>query len=125
MKERYQIWLEKMTKKELALIDKAEERAEVRKVDLEKDMKVICESIKKKGVTLKSLEGSEVTISQCVYSDFPPSYNHTPRGTVVTYKIEKGRPHIHYVRRNYTARYIVWNFTNMAKAAIIEASITC
>ena len=125
MKERYQIWLEKMTKKELALIDKAEERAEVRKVDLEKDMKVICESIKKKGVTLRSLEGSEVTISQCVYSDFPPSYNHTPRGTVVTYKIEKGRPHIHYVRRNYTARYIVWNFTNMAKAAIIEASITC
>ena len=125
MKERYQIWLEKMTKKELALITKAEERAEVRKVDLEKDMKVICESIKKKGVTLKSLEGSEVTISQCVYSDFPPSYNHTPRGTVVTYKIEKGRPHIHYVRRNYTARYIVWNFTNMAKAAIIEASITC
>ena len=125
MKERYQIWLEKMTKKELALIEKAEERAEVRKVDLEKDMKVICDSIKKKGVTLKSLEGSEVTISQCVYSDFPPSYNHTPRGTVVTYKIEKGRPHIHYVRRNYTARYIVWNFTNMAKAAIIEASITC
>ena len=125
MKERYQIWLEKMTKKELALIAKAEERAEVRKVDLEKDMKVICDSIKKKGVTLKSLEGSEVTISQCVYSDFPPSYNHTPRGTVVTYKIEKGRPHIHYVRRNYTARYIVWNFTNMAKAAIIEASITC
>ena len=44
MKERYQIWLEKMTKKELALIAKAEERAEVRKVDLEKDMKVICES---------------------------------------------------------------------------------
>ena len=125
MKERYQIWLDKMTKKELALIDKAEERAEVRKVDLEQDMKVICESIRKKGVTLKSLEGSEVTISQCVRSDFPPSYDHTPRGTVVTYKIEGGRPHIHYVRRNYTARYIVWNFTNMAKEAIIEASITC
>ena len=125
MKERYQIWLEKMTKKELALVAKAEERAEVRKVDLEKDMKVICESIKKKGVTLKSLEGSEVTISQCVRSDFPPSYDHTPRGTVVTYKIEKGRPRICYVRRNYTYKYIVWNFTNMAKEAIIEASITC
>ena len=125
MKERYQIWLEKMTKKELALIAKAEERAEVRKVDLEKDMKVICESIRKKGVTIKSLEGSEVTISQCVRSDFPPSYNHTPRDTVVTYKIEKGRPCIRYVRRNYTYKYIVWNFTNMAKAAIIEASITC
>ena len=125
MKERYQIWLDKITKKELALIAKAEERAEVRKVDLEKDMKVICESIKKKGVTLRSLEGSEVTISQCVYSDFPPSYNHTPRGTVVTYKIEGGRPRIRYVRRNYTSKYIVWNFTNMAKAAIIEASITC
>ena len=125
MKERYQIWLDKMTKKELAPVAKAEERAEVRKVDLEKDMKVICESIKKKGVTLRSLEGSEVTISQCVRSDFPPSYNHTPRGTVVTYKIEKGRPRICYVRRNYTYKYIVWNFTNMAKEAIIEASITC
>ena len=125
MKERYQIWLEKMTKKELALIAKAEERAEVRKVDLEKDMKVICESIKKKGVTLKSLEGSEVTISQCVLSDFPPSYDHTPRGTVVTYKMEKGRPRICYVRRNYTCHHIVWTFTNMAKEAIIEASITC
>lgn len=125
MKERYQIWLDKMTKKELALVAKAEERAEVRKVDLEKDMKVICESIKKKGVTLRSLEGSEVTISQCVRSDFPPSYNHTPRGTVVTYKIEGGRPRIRYVRRNYTYRYIVWTFTNMAKEAIIEASITC
>ena len=125
MKERYLIWLEKMTKKELALIDKAEERAEVRKVDLEKDMKVICESIKKKGVTIKSLEGSEVTISQCVRSDFPPSYNHTPRGTVVTYKIEKGRPRICYARRNYTYNRIVWTFTNMAKEAIIKASITC
>ena len=125
MRERYQIWVDKMTKKELALIAKAEERAEVRKVDLEKDMKVICESIKKKGVTLRSLEGSEVTISQCVRSDFPPSYNHTPRGTVVTYKIEGGRPRIRYVRRNYTYKYIVWTFTNMAKEAIIEASITC
>ena len=125
MKERYQIWLDKMTKKELALIAKAEERAEVRKEKQKKDMKVICESIKKKGVTLRSLEGSEVTISQCVRSDFPPSYNHTPRGTVVTYKIEKGRPRICYVRRNYTYKYIVWNFTNMAKEAIIEASITC
>ena len=114
-----------MTKKELALIAKAEERAEVRKEKQKKDMKVICESIKKKGVTLRSLEGSEVTISQCVRSDFPPSYNHTPRGTVVTYKIEKGRPRICYVRRNYTYKYIVWNFTNMAKEAIIEASITC
>lgn len=125
MRERYQIWVDKMTKKELALVAKAEERAEVRKVDLEKDMKVICESIKKKGVTIKSLEGSEVTISQCVRSDFPPSYNHTPRGTVVTYKIEGGRPRIRYVRRNYTYKYIVWTFTNMAKEAIIEASITC
>ena len=125
MKERYQIWLDKMTKKELALIAKAEERAEVRKVDLEKDMKVICESIKKKGVTIKSLEGSEVTISQCVRSDFPPTYNHTPRGTVVTYKIEKGRPRICYVRRNNTCHHIVWNFTDLAKEAIIEASITC
>lgn len=124
MRERYQIWLEKMTKKELALVAKAEERAEVRKVDLEKDMKVICESIKKKGVTIKSLEGSEVTISQCVRSDFPYTYP-SPYGTVVTYKIEGGRPRIRYVRRNYTYKYIVWNFTNMAKAAIIEASITC
>ena len=125
MRERSLIWLDKMTKKELALIAQAEGRAEVRKVDLERDMKVICDSIKKKGVTLKSLEGSEVTISQCVRSDFPPTYNHTPRGTVVTYKIEGGRPRIRYVRRNYTYKYIVWNFTNMAKAAIIEASITC
>ena len=125
MKERPLIWLEKVTQKELELIAKAEGRAEVRKVELENDMKVISESIKKKGVTLKSLEGSEVTISQCVRSDFLPSYNHTPRGTVVTYKIEKGRPCICYVRRNYTYKYIVWNFTNMAKEAIIEASITC
>ena len=113
MKERYLIWLEKMTKKELALIAKAEERAEVRKVDLEKDMKVICESIKKKGVTLKSLEGSEVTISQCVRSDFPPSYSVLHKNTTSL------------VRRNYTYKYIVWTFTNMAKEAIIEASITC
>lgn len=125
MKERYQIWLDKMTKKELALIDKAEERAEVRKVDLEKDMKVICESIKKKGVTLKSLEGSEVTISQCVRSDFPRSYNHTPYGTVVMYKIESGRPRIHHVWRSYTYNRIAWNFTNEAKEAIIKASVTC
>ena len=66
MKERSLIWLEKLTKKELALIARAEGRAEVRKVDLERDMKVICDSIKKKGVTLKSLEGSEVTISQAL-----------------------------------------------------------
>ena len=125
MKYCFLIFFFKLKKKEVALVAEAEERAEVRKVDLEKDMKVICESIKKKGVTIKSLEGSEVTISQCVRSDFPPSYNHTPRGTVVTYKIEKGRPRIRYVRRNYTYKYIVWNFTNMAKAAIIEASITC
>ena len=123
MKERSLIWLDKLTKKELALIARAEGRAEVRKVDLEQDMKVICESIKKKGVTLKSLEGSEVTISQCVRSDFSTTYNHY--GTVVTYKMEKGRPRICNVRRNYTYNHIVWNFTNMAKAAIIEASITC
>ena len=123
MKERSLIWLEKLTKKELALIARAEGRAEVRKVDLEADMKVICESIKKKGVTLKSLEGSEVTISQCVRSDFSTTYNHY--GTVVTYKIEKGRPRICYVRRNNTCHRIEWNFTDMAKEAIIEASITC
>ena len=123
MKERSLIWLEKLTKKELALIARAEGRAEVRKVDLEADMKVICESIKKKGVTLKSLEGSEVTISQCVRSDFPSTYNY--KGTVITYKIENGRPRICYVRRNNTCHHIVWNFTDMAKEAIIEASITC
>ena len=123
MKERSLIWLEKLTKKELALIAKAEGRAEVRKVDLEADMKVICESIKKKGVTLKSLEGSEVTISQCVRSDFSSTYNHY--GTVVTYKMEKGRPCIRNVCRNYTYHHIVWNFTDLAKEAIIEASITC
>ena len=123
MRERSLIWLEKVTKKELELIAQAEGRAEVRKVDLEKDMKVICESIKKKGVTLKSLEGSEVTISQCVRSDFSTTYNHY--GTVVTYKIEKGRPRICYVRRNNTCHHIVWNFTDLAKEAIIEASITC
>ena len=123
MRERSLIWLEKVTKKELELIAQAEGRAEVRKVDLEKDMKVICESIKKKGVTLKSLEGSEVTISQCVRSDFPSTYNY--KGTVITYKIEKGRPRICYVRRNNTCHHIVWNFTDMAKEAIIEASITC
>ena len=123
MKERPLIWLEKLTKKELELIAKAEGRAEVRKVDLEQDMKVICESIKKKGVTLKSLEGSEVTISQCVRSDFPSTYNY--KGTVITYKIENGRPRICYVRRNNTCHHIVWNFTDMAKEAIIEASITC
>ena len=123
MRERSLIWLEKVTKKELELIAQAEGRAEVRKVDLEKDMKVICESIKKKGVTLKSLEGSEVIISQCVRSDFPSTYNY--KGTVITYKIEKGRPRICYVRRNNTCHHIVWNFTDMAKEAIIEASITC
>ena len=123
MKERSLIWLEKLTKKELALIAKAEGRAEVRKVDLEADMKVICESIKKKGVTLNSLEGSEVTISQCVRSDFPSTYNY--KGTVITYKIENGRPRICYVRRNNTCHHIVWNFTALAKEAIIEASITC
>ena len=123
MRERSLIWLEKVTKKELELIAKAEGRAEVRKVDLEKDMKVICESIKKKGVTLKSLEGSEVTISQCVRSDFSTTYNYY--GTIVTYKMEKGRPCICDVRRNYTYHHIVWNFTDMAKEAIIEASITC
>ena len=123
MKERSLIWLEKLTKKELALIARAEGRAEVRKVDLENDMKVICDSIKRKGVTLKSLEGSEVTISQCVRSDFPPTYNYY--GTVVTYKMEKGRPRICHVCRSYTYNYIVWNFTDMAKEAIIEASITC
>ena len=123
MRERSLIWLDKMTKKELALIAQAEGRAEVRKVDLEQDMKVICESIKKKGVTLNSLEGSEVTISQCVRSDFPSTYNY--KGTVITYKIENGRPRICYVRRNNTCHHIVWNFTDMAKEAIIEASITC
>ena len=123
MKERPLIWLEKLTKKELELIAKAEGRVEVRKVDIEKDMKVICDSIKKKGVTLKSLEGSEVTISQCVRSDFPSTYNY--KGTVITYKIENGRPRICYVRRNNTCHHIVWNFTDMAKEAIIEASITC
>ena len=123
MKERSLIWLEKLTKKELALVAQAEGRAEVRKVDLEADMKVICDSIKKKGVTLKSLEGSEITISQCVRSDFPSTYNY--KGTVVTYKIEKGRPRICYVRRNNTCHHIVWNFTDLAKEAIIEASITC
>ena len=123
MKERSLIWLEKLTKKELDLIARAEGRAEVRKVDLENDMKVICESIKKKGVTLTSLEGSEVTISQCVRSDFPSTYNY--KGTVITYKIENGRPRICYVRRNNTCHHIVWNFTDMAKEAIIEASITC
>ena len=123
MKERSLIWLDKLTKKELALIARAEGRAEVRKVDLEQDMKVICESIKKKGVTLKSLEGSEVTISQCVRSDFSTTYNHY--GTVVTYKMEKGRPRICNVRRSCTYNRIVWNFTDLAKEAIIEASITC
>ena len=123
MKERSLIWLEKLTKKELALVAQAEGRAEVRKVDLEADMKVICDSIKKKGVTLKSLEGSEITISQCVRSDFSTTYKQY--GTVVTYKIEKGRPRICYVRRNNTCHHIVWNFTDLAKEAIIEASITC
>ena len=123
MKERPLIWLEKLTQKELALIARAEGRAEVRKVDLENDMKLICESIKKKGVTLGSLEGSEVTISQCVRSDFPPTYKHY--GTVVTYKMEKGRPCICHACRSCTYNRIEWNFTDMAKEAIIEASITC
>ena len=123
MKERPLIWLEKVTQKELELIARAEGRAEVRKVDLENDMKLICESIKKKGVTLKSLEGSEVTISQCVRSDFSPTYKHY--GTVVTYKIEKGRPRICHACRSCTYNRIVWNFTDIAKEAIIEASITC
>ena len=123
MKERPLIWLEKVTQKELELIAKAEGKAEVRKVDLENDMKLICESIKNKGVTLKSLEGSEVTISQCVRSDFPSTYNY--KGTVITYKMEKGRPRICNVRRSCTYNRIVWNFTDLAKEAIIEASITC
>ena len=123
MKERPLIWLEKLTKKELELIAKAEGRAEVRKVDIEKDMKVICDSIKKKGVTLKSLEGSEVTISQCVRSDFPSTYNY--KGTVITYKIENGRPRICYERRNNTCHRIVWSYTDMAKEAIIGTSGFC
>ena len=78
MKERYQVWVDKMTKNDLASLAEVEKGAKVRKVDIEKDMRVIYDSIKKKGVSIKSLEGSTVTISQCVLSDFPRAYKHTP-----------------------------------------------
>ena len=117
MKERYQIWLEKMTKKELVYIAEVEKRA--------RERKVICESIKKKGVSIKSLEGSTVTISQCVLSDFPHAYKHTPYGTVVTYCIEGGRPRIFCADRFYTESYIKWRFTDEAREAILKASENC
>ena len=125
MKERYQVWVEKMTKKELAYIAEVEKRARERKVDIEKDMRVICDSIKKKGVSIKSLEGSTVTISQCVLSDFPRAYKHTPYGTVVTYCIEGGKPRVFYADRFYTESYIKWKFTDEAKEAILKASENC
>lgn len=125
MKERYQVWVEKMTKKELAYVAEVEKGARERKVDIERDMRVICDSIKKKGVSIKSLEGSTVTISQCVLSDFPHAYKHTPYGTVVTYCIEGGRPRIFCADRFYTESYIKWRFTDEAKEAILKASENC
>ena len=125
MKERYQVWVDKMTKKDLAYIAAVEKGAKVRKVDIEKDMRVIYDSIKKKGVSIKSLEGSTVTISQCVLSDFPRAYKHTPYGTVVTYCIEGGRPHVFCADRFYTESYIKWKFTDEAKEAILKASEVC
>ena len=125
MKERYQTWKEKVTKKELALIEEAEKKARERKVDIERDMKTISDSIEKKGVSLKALEGSSVWVSQCVLSNFPNAYKYTPYGTVVMYLIKGGRPHVRYVERNHTEKRITWNFTTEAKKAIINASSIC
>lgn len=125
MKERYQTWKEKVTKKELALIEEAEKKARERKVDIERDMKTISDSIEKKGVSLKALEGSSVWVSQCVLSNFPNAYKYTPYGTVVMYLIKGGRPHVRYVERNHTEKQITWNFTTEAKKAIIKASSIC
>ena len=125
MKERYQTWKEKVTKKELALIEEAEKKARERKVDIERDMKTISDSIEKKGVSIKALEGSSVWVSQCVLSNFPNAYKYTPYGTVVMYLIKGGRPHVRYVERNHTEKRITWNFTTEAKKAIINASSIC
>ena len=125
MKERYQVWVEKITKKELALIEEAEKRARERKVDIERDMKTVSDSIEEKGVSLKALEGSSVWVSQCVLSNFPNAYKYTPYGTVVMYLIKGGRPHVRYVERNHTEKRITWNFTQEAKKAIIKASSIC
>lgn len=125
MKERYQTWKEKVTKKELALIEEAEKKARERKVDIERDMKTISDSIEKKGVSLKALEGSSVWVSQCVLSNFPNAYKYTPYGTVVMYLIKGGRPHVRYVERNHTEKRVTWNFTTEAKKAIIKASSIC
>lgn len=114
-----------MAKKELALIEEAEKKAKERKVNIERDMKTISDSIEEKGVSLKALEESSVVVSQCVLSDFPNAYKYTPYGTVVTYKIKSGRPHVCYVERHYTKKRITWNFTQEAKDAIIKASSIC
>lgn len=124
MKERYEVWVEKMTKKELAIVEAAEKRAKERLVSLSYDMRKISKSIESKGVTLKSLEGSKVTLSNCILSNFPNAYKHIASGTLVTYEIRGGRPCVVNAERWHTDnRGIIWDFTDKAKEAILKAAM--
>ena len=117
--KRADLWLSKLTKKEKNMLDQCEERAKVRKVSLSYAYCRILETVS--DVPLKALEGSTVTYSECVYSDFPKAYKYTPDGTVCTFIFKNSRPVLVDAVRSCTYKRISWDFTETAKAAIVES----
>lgn len=117
--KRADLWLSKMTKKEKNLLDQCEERAKVRKVSLSYAYCRILETVS--DLPLKALEGSTVIYSECVYSDFPKAYKYNPDGTVCTFIFKNSRPVLVDAVRACTYKRISWDFTETAKAAIVES----
>lgn len=116
--KRADLWLSKITKKEKSILEACEERAEVREVSLSYAYCRILETVS--DVPLKALNGSTVIYSECVYSDFPKAYKYSPKGTVCTFIFKSGRPVLVDAVRSCTYKRISWDFTETAKAAIVE-----
>lgn len=124
--EVYERWLKKITKKEYEIIEKCEYQQRVRKADIGKQLAAIYDSIKQKGIInyYSDLMDCTVTVSECVIYDFPNAYinKSMPKGTVITYRIEKNRIRIISACRMCTYHRIEWHFTDKAKEAIINAA---
>lgn len=116
-------WEQKVTKKELALLEDEQVRAKVRTFsDMRQIYNLVEDSLKlKPRLSMKDLEGCSVCLSACVWSDFPKAYTKkgSPEGTVISMVFKGGRPRMTEVRRDVTSYKVSWTFTDEAKVLIL------
>lgn len=117
--KRAEKWQSKMTNKEVKAVEDAEAGCRERKGHIFSALLMISERI---SVPMTALEGSHVTVSWCVWSDFPSAYTrrYSPEGTVIRFVFRGGRPRVEHVSRSVTSKRMSWELTAMAKDAVAE-----